>query len=267
MPTPRLTRHARKIGDARLTMCTAIFALAWHLISAAQPVLAEHLGHPANAALSREKLKKLDTFFNDEVSAGKIPGAIVLIEQRDQPIYFKTFGLRDNDTGAPMTPDTIFPIHSMTKTITSFAVMMLIDQGRLRLDDPLAKFIPSFARVRVGVETRNKNGAPVLTLVPPRRPINIEYLLLHTSGITYESATALSTRPIPVSPSAILTMRSSPSGSPSCLWPSNRAHYGNMVIQSTFSAASSKSSRVSRCINSRRNNCSIPWACLRPSFS
>ena len=187
MPTPQLTTHARKIGDARVTMCMAIFALAWHLISAAQPVLAEHLGPPANAALSLEKLKKLDTFFNDEVSAGKIPGAIVLIEQHDQPVYFKTFGVRDNDTGAPMTPDTIFPIHSMTKTITSFAVMMLIDQGRLRLDDPLAKFIPSFAGARVGVETKDENGAPVLTLVPPRRPINIEDLLLHTSGITYES--------------------------------------------------------------------------------
>jgi CubicO group peptidase (beta-lactamase class C family) len=187
MPTSQLTTHARKIGDARVTMCMAIFALAWHLISAAQPVLAEHLGPPANAALSLEKLKKLDTFFNDEVSAGKIPGAIVLIEQHDQPVYFKTFGVRDNDTGAPMTPDTIFPIHSMTKTITSFAVMMLIDQGRLRLDDPLAKFIPSFAGARVGVETKDENGAPVLTLVPPRRPINIEDLLLHTSGITYES--------------------------------------------------------------------------------
>ena len=187
MPTPQLTTHARKIGDARVTMCMAIFALAWQLISAAQPVLAEHLGPPANAALSLEKLKKLDTFFNDEVSAGKIPGAIVLIEQHDQPVYFKTFGVRDNDTGAPMTPDTIFPIHSMTKTITSFAVMMLIDQGRLRLDDPLAKFIPSFAGARVGVETKDENGAPVLTLVPPRRPINIEDLLLHTSGITYES--------------------------------------------------------------------------------
>jgi CubicO group peptidase (beta-lactamase class C family) len=85
-----------------------------------------------------------------------------------------------------MTPDTIFPIHSMTKTITSFAVMMLIDQGKLRLDDQLAKYIPSFAGVRVGVETKDENGTPMLTIMSPRRPINIEDLLLHTSGITYE---------------------------------------------------------------------------------
>ena len=182
---------ARKIGHARVAIRTVIFALVWHshLTSAAQPASAQNLvrAPPSNAALSPEKLKKIDAFFNNEISAGKIPGAIVLIEQHDRPVYFRTFGLRDTDTGAPMTPDTIFPIHSMTKTITSFAVMMLIDQGRLRLDDPLAKYIPSFAGIRVGVETRDENDTPILTMVPPRRPINIEDLLLHASGITYES--------------------------------------------------------------------------------
>ena len=129
-------RKARKIGHARVAIRTVIFALVWHshLTSAAQPASAQNLvrAPPSNAALSPEKLKKIDAFFNNEISAGKIPGAIVLIEQHDRPVYFRTFGLRDTDTGAPMTPDTIFPIHSMTKTITSFAVMMLIDQGRLR---------------------------------------------------------------------------------------------------------------------------------------
>jgi CubicO group peptidase (beta-lactamase class C family) len=183
-------RKARKTGNARVTIPAVIFALVWHghLISTA-PASAQNLVKtpPSNAALSREKLKKIDAFFNNEISAGKIPGAIVLIEQHGQPIYFNVFGLRDTDSKAPMTPDTIFPIHSMTKTITSFAVMMLIDQGRLRLDDQLAKYIPSFAGVRVGVEAKDENGTPMLTMVPPRRPINIEDLLLHTSGITYES--------------------------------------------------------------------------------
>jgi CubicO group peptidase (beta-lactamase class C family) len=184
-------RKARSIGYARVAIPAVMFALAWHghLISAAAPVSAQNLVKtpPDNAVLSPEKLKKIDAFFNNEISAGKIPGAIVLIEQHDRPVYFRTFGLRDTDTGAPMTPDTIFPIHSMTKTITSFAVMMLIDQGRLKLDDPLAKYIPSFAGVRVGVETRDESGAPTLTMVPPRRPLTIEDLLLHASGITYES--------------------------------------------------------------------------------
>jgi CubicO group peptidase (beta-lactamase class C family) len=182
----QIVRCGRWIG--RPLIPGVIFALVWHchLISA-QPVLAEDLLEtpPNNAALSAEKLKRIDAFFNDEVSAGKIPGAIVLIEQHDKPVYFKTFGVRDTDTGVPMTRDTIFHINSMSKTITSFAAMMLIDQGRLKLDDPLAKYIPSFANARVGVETKDENGTPALTMVPLRRPINIEDLLLHTSGLTY----------------------------------------------------------------------------------
>src|ERR1700686_1196197 len=105
----------RRARTGRPAIRTVIFALVWHchLISATQPVSAESLvkAPPGNAALSREKLEKIDAFFNNEISAGKIPGAIVLIEQHDRPIYFNTFGLRDTDSGAPMTPDTIFPIH------------------------------------------------------------------------------------------------------------------------------------------------------------
>ena len=84
-----------------------------------------------------------------------------------------------------MTPDTIFPIHSLTKTITSFAAMMLVDRGKIALDDPVSKYIPSFAKMKVGVERKDETGRPVLDLVPLRRPITIEDLLLHTSGITY----------------------------------------------------------------------------------
>ena len=132
-----------------------------------------------------EKLGRIDDYFNNEVASGKIPGAMVLIKQHGQQIYFNTFGVSDPDTGRPMTPDTIFPLHSMTKTITSFCMMMLVDQGSVRLDDPVAKYIPSFANMKVGVEKKGEQGRPVLELVPPRRPLTIEDLLLHTSGITY----------------------------------------------------------------------------------
>jgi CubicO group peptidase (beta-lactamase class C family) len=84
-----------------------------------------------------------------------------------------------------MTPDAIFPIHSVTKTITSVAALMLVDRGKIRLDDPVSKYIPSFAKMKVGVEHKDESGKPVLDLVPPRRPVNIEDLLLQTSGITY----------------------------------------------------------------------------------
>jgi len=81
---------------------------------------------------------------------------MVLIRQHGRQVYFKTFGLSDTDTRRPMTPDTIFPLHSMTKTITSFAAMTLVDQGKLKLDDPVSKYIPSFARMKVGVEKEGR---------------------------------------------------------------------------------------------------------------
>src|SRR3982074_83607 len=143
------------------------------------------LGPPPDAVLSREKLSPIDDFLNDEIASGKIPGAIVLIQHHGQPVYFKCFGKRDVEKGTPMTADTIFPIHSVTKTITSAAAMMLVDQGKIALDDPVSKYIPSFAGMKVGVERKDDTGRPVLGLTPLRRPITIEDLLLHTSGLTY----------------------------------------------------------------------------------
>lgn len=140
---------------------------------------------PAGAHFSQEKLARIGDFFRKQIADGKIPGAIVLIEQHGKPVYKEFFGVRDPDTNAPMTDDTIFRLHSMTKPITSFAAMMLIDEGKLKLDDPVSKYIPSFANVKVGVEKKLENDNKALELVPPARPVTVRDLLLHTSGITY----------------------------------------------------------------------------------
>ena len=144
-------------------------------------VQAEPYGVVPSAAFER-----LSEFFENEVATGKLPGAIVLIQQHGLPIYFKCFGVRDVDTRQPMTPDTIFALHSMTKPITSLAAMMLIDDGKLALSDPVSKYIPAFAAVKVGVDSRTKNGDSLLKLVRPNRPVTIEDLLRHTSGISYD---------------------------------------------------------------------------------
>jgi CubicO group peptidase (beta-lactamase class C family) len=141
----------------------------------------------ANAPVpSAAKLERITEFFNNEVATGKLPGAVVLIQQHGKPVYLKCFGVRDVVTNLPMTPDTIFALHSMTKPITSVAAMMLIDAGKLSLADPVSKFIPGFADVKVGVSSAASDGTPVLKLVPPVRPVTIMDLLRHTSGITYE---------------------------------------------------------------------------------
>ncbi|MBC7585423.1 beta-lactamase family protein [Tardiphaga sp. vice352] len=140
---------------------------------------------PASAHFSHDRLKKIGEFFEKQIADNKIPGAIVLIQQHGKPVYKQFFGVRDPDTGQPMTDDTIFRLHSMTKPITSFAAMMLVDEGRLKLDDPVSKYIPSFGSVKVGVEKKLENGEKALEIVAPERPVNIRDLLLHTSGITY----------------------------------------------------------------------------------
>jgi CubicO group peptidase (beta-lactamase class C family) len=142
-------------------------------------------GPPPGAKLSVEKLSTIADFINGEIAAQRIPGAIVLVQQHGKPVYLKWFGTRDPDKGTPMMQDAIFPIHSVTKTITSVAAMMLVDRGKIALDDPVSKYIPSFAGMKVGVERKDENGKTVLEPVAPRRPMNVEDLLLHTSGITY----------------------------------------------------------------------------------
>jgi CubicO group peptidase (beta-lactamase class C family) len=154
-------------------------------LAASLSAAAVQLGPPPDAALSRDKLSAIDDFLNDQIASGNIPGAIVLIQHHGQPVYLKCFGKRDVEKATPMTADTIFPIHSVTKTITSVAAMMLVDRGKIALDDPVSKYIPSFAGMKVGVERKDDSGRPVLDLVALRRPTNIEDLLLHASGITY----------------------------------------------------------------------------------
>lgn len=138
------------------------------------------------AAPSPAKLELITEFFNNEVAAGRLPGAVVLIQQHGRLVYLKCFGARDIATGIPMTPDTIFALHSMTKPITSVAAMMLVDAGQLSTLDQVDKYPPAFSDEKVGVETSDGTGAPRLKLVPPIRPITVMDLLRHTSGITYD---------------------------------------------------------------------------------
>src|SRR3977135_54527 len=140
---------------------------------------------PASASFSRAKLQRVGDYIRNEIATSKIPGAIILIQQHGQPVYFENFGVRDVESKRPMTADSIFRLYSMSKAITSVAAMMLVEEGRLRLDDPVSKYIPAFADVKVGVEKRDEHEKPSLVLEPVNRPITIEDLLRHTSGLTY----------------------------------------------------------------------------------
>jgi CubicO group peptidase (beta-lactamase class C family) len=165
----------------RSLMCGALLTMA-----AIASVSAEGtFDIPSGAHFNPQKLEKIGEYFRDQIANGKIPGAILLIQQHGKPVYHEFFGVRDVVSKAPMTDDTIFRLYSMTKPITSVAAMMLIDEGKLKLNDPVAKYIPSFAKAKVGVEKKSENGEKVLELVPLNRPITILDLMTQTSGITY----------------------------------------------------------------------------------
>ncbi|MEW6640149.1 MAG: serine hydrolase [Pseudomonadota bacterium] len=164
-----------------------LLPLAAALVLLSGPARTEGLPRTAAeaAGLSSDRLARIDTFLKGEIAAQRVPGAAVLVERKGKLAYFGLVGMRDPATKAPMTADTIFRIYSMSKPITSVAAMMLVEEGKLSLDEPLAKFIPSFANVKVAVEKKGEDGKAVVDLVAPLRPIIIQDLLRHTSGITY----------------------------------------------------------------------------------
>jgi CubicO group peptidase (beta-lactamase class C family) len=142
------------------------------------------LSTQASRSFSRAGLDRVGDYIRNEIATGNIPGAILLIQQHGKPVYFENFGVRDLATKIPMSLDTIFRLYSMSKPITSVAAMMLVEDGKLGLDDPVAKYIPAFADVQVGVEKR-EDGKLALVQEPLDRAITIEDLLRHTSGLTY----------------------------------------------------------------------------------
>ena len=164
----------------------SVFGGASLTLAAITPVSAEGtFDIPPGAHFNAEKLAKVGDFFKNEVATGKIAGAIVLIQQHGKPVYHESFGVQDVVSKAPITDKTIFRLFSMTKAITSVVAMTLIEDGKIKLDDPVAKYIPSFANVKVGVEKKAEDGTKTLELVPPNRPLTVLDLMRHTSGITY----------------------------------------------------------------------------------
>jgi CubicO group peptidase (beta-lactamase class C family) len=139
---------------------------------------------PEAVGLSAERLQKIDALFEQAVRDKHIAGGVVLLARRGKVAYLHGIGRADVEADKPMAVDTIFRIASMSKPITSAAAMMLVDDGKLRLDDPVAKYIPEFKEPKV--LARGKSGKDDdYTLVPAERAITVRDILTHTSGITY----------------------------------------------------------------------------------
>jgi CubicO group peptidase (beta-lactamase class C family) len=139
---------------------------------------------PDLSSFSQDGLNRVSDMLDREVGQGHLAGAIMLIQHRGKPVYYEAFGVRDPATMAPMTTDTIFRLYSMSKPVTSVAAMILVEQGKLRLDDPIAKFIPSFAHPQVATERADASGKPYLDFAPAEKPITVLDLMRQSSGIS-----------------------------------------------------------------------------------
>ena len=165
------------------------YGFAWVLIALAfvARASAEELetARPADVGLSAERLHRITGWLNDASARETIPGASLMIIRHGKVAYFETMGVLDPATKEPMRKDAIHRIYSMSKPITTVAVMMLVEQGKITLDEPIAKYIPAFKSMKVGLEEKDESGQPSLQLVDAKKPITVQDLLRHTSGITY----------------------------------------------------------------------------------
>jgi CubicO group peptidase (beta-lactamase class C family) len=136
---------------------------------------------PAEAGFAADRLRRLDDTFARYVDDGLLPGWLLTVSRHGKLAYVASYGHRDKEAGLEVTPDTLWRIYSMTKPITSVAAMMLYEEGRFQLTDPVSRFIPSLADLRVFAGGSDQR--PVT--VPAAGPVRIWHLLTHTSGLTY----------------------------------------------------------------------------------
>ena len=137
---------------------------------------------PEEVRLSSKRLEHLCTIAQNYVDQGKLAGLITLVARHGKVAHLESYGLMDIEAKKPMRPDTIFRIYSMTKPIACFALMMLVEEGRIALNDPVTKFIPEFKSLKIFLGTTERG----IELADVENKMTIRHLLTHTSGLTYD---------------------------------------------------------------------------------
>jgi CubicO group peptidase (beta-lactamase class C family) len=168
----------RQITNRRIALL-AFFALFLSSAAIAQEI---PVVKPETVGLSSERLERISSTVQRNIDDKRIAGAVTLVARRGHVAWFKAQGMADREAGKAMRPDSMFRICSMTKPITSLAVMMLYEEGRFLLEDPVSKYLPEFKNMKVLVKPAS--GAPYT--IPASGEITIRDLLRHTSGITYQ---------------------------------------------------------------------------------
>ena len=140
---------------------------------------------PDSVGMSSQRLGRIALVINADVAAGRLPGAVIAIARKGKLVYFESFGYLDKAGEIPMPKDAIFRIASMTKPLVGVGTMMLVEEGRMFLSDPVGRHLPSLAKLQVAVVRKDASGNETVEMEPAKRQPTIQDLLRHTSGITY----------------------------------------------------------------------------------
>ena len=159
---------------------TLVLALSLPAVAADLPTAS-----PQSQGLSPTRLARIRDVIQSEINADRMPGAVVLVARKGAVVHSDIVGFQDKDAGKPLKRDAIFRAYSMTKPLVSVVAMMLVEEGRLQLNDPVSKFFSAMAKMEVMTNPAEANSARV----PAARPITVHDLLRHTSGLTYAEFT------------------------------------------------------------------------------
>jgi len=159
---------------------TGVLLLLLPLVAQALPTAT-----PEEVGLSRERLARIAPALSRQIEAKSFPGAVAIVARRGRIAYFEAIGQLDPRSATPMSKDAIFRLYSMTKPFTSVAAMMLVEEGRLRLTDPVGMYLPQLGNLEVLTPSTDASGKTTYTTVAAQRPVTLYDLLRHTSGMVY----------------------------------------------------------------------------------
>ena len=140
---------------------------------------------PESVGMSSERLARLDKVLLADIERGRLPGAVIAVARRGKLVYYRAYGHLDKDAGVKMTTDAIFSIASMTKPMAAVAALTLYERGLVRIDDPISTYLPEFGKAQVAILKKGEGGESSFDTVPAVRPITVQDLLRHTSGLIY----------------------------------------------------------------------------------
>jgi CubicO group peptidase (beta-lactamase class C family) len=185
-------RHIRRAGET--IMKTAVLSVLLLTVLARPVGTATSVAKPEDVGLSSERLQRVTQMIQQRIAAGDLAGAVTIVARKGRVAYLNSQGVMDLESKQPMTPATMFRIASMTKPVVGVAIMMMVEEGKLRLNDPVSRYIPEFANMKVAIATPVAGGRgagaaggatapPQFYTVPAQRQITIKDLLSHVSGL------------------------------------------------------------------------------------